>query len=137
MLAGLGFVVVYQLQDFSFLNALKRISGNHELPLFVKEGHPTFSYVFNKTIRYLINDLLAIALIQALFNNLAYTRFAVYVMLFGLFILLPLYFILFFNFYTKIQSLLFYFHRLIVNPVLVMLLIPAFYYQRRPENATH
>ncbi len=129
-------MVIYQLQDFSFLNGIKRLFGDASAPLFVKEGHPNFAYVFNKTIRYIINDLLAIALVQAIFNNPRYTRFAFFVMLFGLVVLLPLYFVLFFSFYTKFQSLLFYFHRLIVNPVLVMLLIPAFYYQRKIESGS-
>ena len=93
-----------------------------------------FQFIFNRTFRYLINDLSVILLIYVLFENRALTQVAFGLQLFGLLIILPLYF------YFKLSlegpseissPLLSFIHRIVVNPILMLLLIPAFYYQQK------
>lgn len=87
------------------------------------------SFTVNKVCRYLLNDVCAIAIIYGLFGEQKFVKFAFYVMLFGLVILVPAYLILFFLQPAGYSSMISHLHRLVMNPVLMMLLIPAFYYQ--------
>lgn len=87
-------------------------------------------FLFNRTLRFLLNDALTIGLIYALFEERKYVIFAVYVQLTGLvFFLLP-YFVLKLYFPSYNGPLISFLHRLVLNPTLLMLLIPAFYYQK-------
>lgn len=88
------------------------------------------AFVVNKVFRYLLNDGFAIMIIYALFEEEKYVKFSFYVLLFGLFILLPIYLCLFLTSPKGFSSLLSHFHRIILNPVLMMMLIPAFYFQK-------
>jgi len=88
-------------------------------------------FIFNRSIRFILNDFLTITLIYALFLERKYIAFALYVQLAGLlFILIP-YFIIKLNFPAYNGPLINFIHRLVLNPLLLVLLIPAFYYQRR------
>lgn len=91
-------------------------------------------FIVNKVFRYILNDLFAIALLHGLFYEKKYLRFAFYVMIFGLLVLVPLYLFIYLNQPRGFSSMLSHLHRLVMNPVLMMLLIPAFYYQRRVEK---
>lgn len=87
-------------------------------------------FIINRTVRFLLNDLFAIGLIYAIFNERKYVVFAVWVQLAGLVAFLFPYFILKLNFPRYNGPLISFLHRMIVNPLLLLLLIPAFYYQR-------
>ncbi len=91
-------------------------------------------FVVNKVFRYLLNDFCAIAIIYGLFNEKKYVRFSFYVLIFGLLVLLPAYISIYFIKPEGFSSMLTHLHRLVMNPVLMMLLIPAFYYQRNIEQ---
>ena len=86
------------------------------------------SFAVARTTRFVINDLLVVLLIYGLFNNRKYVIFALYVQVAGIvLILMPYLTIKYFTNYNG--PLVSYMHRLIVNPLLMLLLIPAFYYQ--------
>lgn len=87
-------------------------------------------FIVNRSIRFLINDALAIGLIYALFAARRYVVFALYVQLFGIVAFLIPYFILKMYFPSYNGPYLNFLHRLILNPTLLLLLIPAFYYQK-------
>jgi exosortase F-associated protein len=87
-------------------------------------------FIINRSIRFLLNDLFAIGLIYALFVDRKYMVFSLWVQLAGIFLFLIPYFILKLNFPSYNGPLINYLHRLILNPTLLLLLIPAFYYQR-------
>ena len=92
--------------------------------------NPTHRFLANRLIRFLINDALAILLIYALFAEGKYVIFALWVQLFGfVFLLLP-YFVLKIYWPAYNGPMINFLHRIILNPTLIMLLIPAFYYQR-------
>ena len=91
-------------------------------------------FYFNRTVRFLLNDALALGLIYSLFRERKYVIFALYVQIAGvIFILIP-YFILKVYLPRYNGPLISFLHRLIMNPILLMLLIPAFYYQRQIEK---
>jgi exosortase F-associated protein len=90
-----------------------------------------YNFLVNRSIRFVLNDLFAIALIYALFHQKKYVVFALWVQLAGvIFILIP-YFILKIYFLSYNGPLISFLHRLILNPILILLLIPAFYYQKK------
>ena len=95
------------------------------------EQKPMIIFFINRTIRFLLNDGLTIALIWALFNQRKYVLFSVWVQLFGFFFILIPYFVLKAYFPSYNGPLISFLHRLILNPTLLLLLIPAFYYQKR------
>lgn len=97
---------------------------------------PLARFLVNRTIRFMMNDALAIGLIYALFHERKYVLFAVWVQVAGVAIFLLPYFVLkvFFPLYNG--PLLSFLHRLILNPTLLLLLIPAFYYQKRITNGS-
>jgi exosortase F-associated protein len=87
-------------------------------------------FIVNKTFRFLANDFMMIGVLYALFYERKYVVFALWVQAAGLvFILLP-YLVLKVVFHTGNGPLVSYLHRLALNPTLLLLLIPAFYYQR-------
>lgn len=87
-------------------------------------------FIVNRTIRFLLNDALAIGLIYALFASRKYVMFAIYVQIFGVVAFLIPYFILKIYYPAYNGPYLNFLHRLILNPTLMLLLIPAFYYQK-------
>ena len=117
----LGLVTVYMFQQFSYAH-------------FFNEGIISSDWVFiiNKSIRLILNDTLCLGLIYAIFYNVSYVKLGSLVQLVEMLVLLPLYF------YFKLSlegdseissPLLSQIHRLIVNPMLMILLMIGFYYQ--------
>jgi exosortase F-associated protein len=94
----------------------------------------TARFIFNKTFRFVLNDILMIGLIYALFTQKRFVLFALVVQVLGIvFVLLP-YFILKLYFHTGNGPLVSFLHRLILNPTLMILLIPAFWLQGRKQK---
>jgi exosortase F-associated protein len=117
---GLAAVYLFQYTDFLYL-----ISGKN----FSAEYH----FIVNRLTRILVNDTCMLILIYALFMDRQILKLTVAIELIDVLVLFPIYLSL------KLPSegvaeisspLLSQFHRLIVNPTLMILLIPAIYYQR-------
>ena len=89
-----------------------------------------FVFLFNRTVRFLLNDLFAIGLIFALFRERKYVIFSLWVQLAGMVLILIPYFVLKIFFIQYNGPLISFLHRLVMNPTLLILLIPAFYYQQ-------
>lgn len=90
-------------------------------------------FIFNRTLRFLINDNLMLLLIYGIFYNKKYLQFGLAVELFGFCFLLIPYFVL--RYYTAIDHMYISFlHRLIVNPTLMLLLVPALYLQEKAKQ---
>lgn len=118
-IALLGIALTFLFQDFNFLND----SDISEVARFI----------LRKSLRVLLNDGFMLLLVHAWFNDHSITRLAIFIQLFDSLILLPLYFA--FKIYlegpTELSApLLSQFHRLIINPTLMILLIPAVYFQK-------
>jgi exosortase F-associated protein len=121
LLAGM-----YLFQQFNFLHFFLSWVNAQGVP------SPYFTFVFNKTLRLIVNDGACLLLIYALFKKKKYLQVAGMVLLIELLVLLPVYFILKYVLEgdSEISSpLLSQLHRLIINPTLMIMLIIAFYYQ--------
>ena len=81
-------------------------------------------------LRYSINTLFSLAIIYTIFENMELTRFsaALYVIFFIVLMLL-LYCAIAYDLDNKM--ILFYIRRFLIQPLFVMLFVPAFYFQER------
>lgn len=95
--------------------------------------HPNVIFVINRTARLIFNDLACFLIILALFREGKYLAIAFWVFLVELLVILPVYFAIKLTLEgdSEISSpLLSQIHRLIVNPMLMILLIAGFLFQR-------
>lgn len=114
-----GLAITYLFQDFKFVQGF----GISE------DGQ----FVARKVIRVLLNDFFMLVFMAAWFRDWRITRLAILIQLVDGLILLPIYLVVKLSLEgpTEISApLLSQFHRLIVNPTLMILLIPAVYFQR-------
>jgi len=132
VLGGMGLFLVYFFQHYlDFHTVLFKGQWPQELNYTADfKKVESFSFIVNKVGRYLLNDLFTIAIIYGLFYEKKYLRFAFVVLLFGLIFLLPAYLFIYLAMPVGFSSLLSHLHRIVLNPVLMMLLIPAYFYQR-------
>jgi len=103
------------------------------LAALLGDFHPNVIFVINRTARLVLNDFACMLIIFALFKDPKYLKVAFWVFLIELFVLLPVYFSikLALEGDSEISSpLLSQVHRLIVNPMLMILLMVGFFYQR-------
>jgi exosortase F-associated protein len=99
----------------------------------LRDFHPNAVFIVNRIIRLILNDLACFLIILALFRERKYLILAFWVFLLELLLILPLYLALKLALEgpSEISSpLLSHIHRLIVNPMLMILLIAGFFYQR-------
>lgn len=127
-IATIGLAVIYIIQYTDFLYVF---TGTR----FQPEAH----FIVNRSVRILVNDTCMLLIIYALFNNRKVIKLALIIQAVDLFILFPIYlaFKLPAEGVSELSSpFLSQFHRLIVNPTLMILLILGFFYQRirNPEN---
>nr|WP_294925458.1 exosortase F system-associated protein [uncultured Flavobacterium sp.] len=80
--------------------------------------------------RYFLNTILSLILIYALFLNRDILNFSIFMYGFFLVILFGMFFIIL-NYFSEANWLLFYVRRFIIQPIFVLLFIPAFYYQQQ------
>lgn len=90
-------------------------------------------FIFSKSLRLIMNDAIVLLLFISVFNRAAELKLASYVFLAEVVLILPLYFVIKLNLEgdTELSSPLFSFvHRLIVNPLLMLILLGGLLYQR-------
>ncbi|MBX2898821.1 MAG: hypothetical protein KF775_04200 [Cyclobacteriaceae bacterium] len=127
--ALLGLLIVFVFQRFNYAH-----TWNSIVPQVLEFNTPNQQFIFNRTVRLVINDCLCIILIWQLFNKPFYLRISFIIFLIELFVVLPIYFFLKLSLEgaSEISSpLLSHIHRMIVNPLLMFLLIIGFIYQSR------
>lgn len=115
--AVLALLAIFVFQRFDFASLLGF------------SGPKITSFIVNRSIRFLLNDFFAILLIYALFNERKFVVFSIWVQLAGTLLFLVPYFILKIQYPDYNGPLINFLHRLILNPTLLLLLIPAFYFQ--------
>ena len=92
-------------------------------------------YFLNVIIRFVVNSLLSLAIIYLVFQSYETLVFSVKFYIaglvgFGLF----LFILLFFQF-TENQMLVFYVRRFLIQPIFLLLLLPAFYIKKWKKEA--
>lgn len=93
--------------------------------------YDSFKLFFSLFLRYSLNSLISIAIIQVLFKDLGLSKFAGILYL-VFFILLIAVFFSILNFSDQENNLLlFYVRRFLIQPLFLLLFVPAFFYQNK------
>lgn len=124
-----GFLLLGISYLFQYTDVLSVITSSR----FAPEAH----FTANRVFRILFNDVGMIMLIYAVFVDKKVLKLALFVQVIDLFLLLPLYLLIKLptEGISELSSpFLSQLHRIIVNPILMILLIPAVYYQRNRET---
>jgi len=88
---------------------------------------------FGLTFRYLLNTAISLAIIQLIFLDRSLTKFAGLLYLF-LFVFLIAVFFLIVRFSDSNNFVLFYVRRFLIQPILLLVFIPAFYFQKQQSK---
>ncbi|MGO4772518.1 exosortase F system-associated protein [Flavobacterium sp. W22_SRS_FK3] len=121
----LGLVRAFENQLFydPFLDYFESDFKNLPIPEF-----DVLKLFFGLFFRYLLNTILSLILIYNLFRVPGILKFTTFIYVFFLVMLFVMFFIIL-NYFPESNWLLFYVRRFIIQPILVLLFIPAFYYQ--------
>jgi exosortase F-associated protein len=122
LISLVGLAVVFLFQHASWLQGW-----------ISQQQNPNLFFAVQRILRVLLNDGLMTLMLVGWFASRNVFKMALIVQAIDLFILLPIYLAIKLSIEgnTEISSpLLSQFHRLIVNPTLLILLIPAVYFQR-------
>jgi exosortase F-associated protein len=88
---------------------------------------------FGLVLRYFLNSSLSLAIIYVLFKDIEAVKFAsiLYLIFFTL-LILALFLVLYFFGETN-KMTLFYIRRFLIQPIFLLLFLPAFYYQKQND----
>lgn len=86
--------------------------------------------VANTTLRFVINTLLSIAILYLFFKDKSVIKFASLVYVFSFVILIALFMFFVLNPKQENYYLFFNIRRFLIQPIILLLLLPAFYYNR-------
>lgn len=90
-----------------------------------------FRLILNLVFRYGLNMLISLGLIYVIFKDWMMIQFSFFLYLIAFFVLVITFFLVI-NFYgAENNFLLFYVRRFLIQPIFVLLFIPAFYFQKR------
>jgi exosortase F-associated protein len=94
----------------------------------------SFNLFLSLFLRYFINTIISLAILYVVFKDLNLIKFAsiLYVLFF---VLLMILFYIVLNFFDEShKTTLFYVRRFIIQPIFILLFIPAFYFQKETEK---
>ncbi len=112
-----------------FLNYFKDNFTNLKLPLI----NPVKLFL-SLGFRYYLNSIISLALLYLIFNDSKIVKFATFLyILFGSVLLISFFFVLL-KMGEDSKMNLFYIRRFIIQPIFLILFIPAFYYQNKENN---
>ena len=109
-----------------FLDYFKSDFNNLPLPEF-----DTFKLILNLLFRYSLNTGISLGLIYVIFKDSMMIRFSVLLYSIAFVLLLITMFLVIHIYGSENNLLLFYVRRFLIQPIFVLLFIPAFYFQKR------
>ncbi|RTY90928.1 exosortase F system-associated protein [Flavobacterium sp. GT3R68] len=86
---------------------------------------------FGLLFRYALNTIISLAIIYVSFKDLDLTKFAALLYLFFFVILIAAFFIVESYYGESNKMMLFYIRRFLIQPLFLLLFLPAFYYQKQ------
>lgn len=90
--------------------------------------HDLTKIAINVSFRYLLNSALSVGIIWLLFQDIRKLKFTAFVLIAFLIILLPLYLYMIEIGFKLGENVGFYIRRFLIQPMILLILIPAFYY---------
>ena len=133
VLLGLCFMALILLRFFEtqlFYDPFLGYFKNDYLNLPFPE-YDTFLLLSNLILRYFFNTFFSLVIIFLLFKDFQLTKFAAFLYFFFFIILIFLFFGVLSFFDEQSNFLLFYVRRFLIQPLFLVLFIPAFYFQKK------
>lgn len=115
-------------EDKIFYDPFSDYFKSDYLNLPFPEFQPAYLFL-SMTLRYVLNAFFSLAIIQVLFNDWSLTRFAAVLYAVFFVILMSIFFSLLSFSDRDNNFMLFYVRRFLIQPLFVLLFVPAFYYQ--------
>jgi exosortase F-associated protein len=109
-----------------FLDYFKNDFANLPLPNF----NP-FQLFFGLLFRYTLNTVVSLGIIYVIFKEIQMVKFALVLYYFFFMILIISFFYIIFYIKESNNFVLFYVRRFLIQPIFVLLFVPAFYYQKQ------
>lgn len=127
LVALLAIIRAFENQLFydPFLDYFKSDFANVPLPIF----NP-FRLFFGLLFRYSMNTLVSLGIIYVLFKDIQMVKFALVLYYFFFMILIVSFFFIIYYVKGDNNLALFYVRRFLIQPIFVLLFVPAFYYQK-------
>jgi len=94
----------------------------------------TFKLILNTSVRYWLNSLLSIGLIYMLFRKRNIVKFSFFFYGFAFVALIISFSLIETNLSPDLYMIFFYIRRFLIQPIFILLLLPAFYYQQISQN---
>lgn len=104
---------------------------------YLSNSLPDFDIIklsINIIYRYTLNSIVSLAIIYMLFKRKDFIYFSVWVFIIGFFVFIIPFYLFIENYEKENYLLLFYVRRFLIQPILLLLLLPAFYYQKLIDN---
>ncbi|MBP9793523.1 MAG: exosortase F system-associated protein [Flavobacterium sp.] len=101
---------------------------------FSQLPYPKFNstlFFLNLIFRYVLNGIVSLAIIYVIFKDVSMVKFSVLLLCLFLMMLLFLMFSILNYCDESHQILLFYVRRFLIQPIFLLLFLPAFYYQKK------
>lgn len=125
-------VLVRAYEDFLFYDPFLDYfrAEYHNLPLPEVENS---SFFLGLLFRYFLNSIFSLAIIYVFFKDFEAIKFvSILYLLFFIILILALFFVLYFNEETN-KMALFYIRRFLIQPIFLLLFLPAFYFQKQND----
>lgn len=90
----------------------------------------SFKLFIGLSFRYFLNTILSLGIIYVLFLDFKFTKFTTFLYFIFYLVLISLFFIALHFFDKENNFVLFYIRRFLIQPLFLLLFIPAFFYQR-------
>ena len=91
----------------------------------------TFHLFLGLLFRYFLNSIFSLAIIYIVFKDLELTKFASLLYVIFFVILIGVFFFVFIVYGEENKMALFYIRRFLIQPLFLLLFLPAFYYQKQ------
>lgn len=91
----------------------------------------TLKLLINLFIRFSLNSLISLLIIWIAFKNKSYVKFSTYFFIFAFIVLMISFWLALQTRFEDYYLFGFYIRRLLIHPIFILLLLPAFYYQNR------
>ncbi len=112
-----------------FLEYFKSSSSTNVLPKV-----DNFKLFISLFVRYFLNTLISLTIIYVLFKDLILVKFTAVLYVIFFLILILLFFVVYHYFGQNHKMLLFYVRRFIIQPLFLLLFVPAFYFQKNIKS---
>ncbi|GLB51463.1 exosortase F system-associated protein [Neptunitalea chrysea] len=129
----LAFITIRAFQDTLFYDPFIAYFKSN----FLSKEFPDFNtikLIASLLFRYVLNAMISLAILYLLFRTKGIVKVSTGIFIVAFLVLCPIYFTLLYLNDVGEYMLLFYIRRFLIHPVFILILIPAFYYQKKKQK---